>query len=687
MPCEFNYIAPCMNIPTKIVYKKKYVSPYDPGGDGDVHSSNNATVARDAYGFTLSYFNGDYRSIGHTNFQTTGLPITSQYNGNIAGATYSIKNLSPSTLGYTYSFDQLNRYRGDSVFKTPDSVNNNWNTRTGINDLKERVSYDENGNILVYLRHGNTAVGSLAMDSLTYHYTKGRNQLTQVNDAVNASNYSVDIDNETSNRNYQYNGIGELAKDSAGGLDTIIWNVYGKVKAIRKHNGDSIVIFYDPVGNRLEKRLYPHSGTADTTKYTRDASGNIMAIYDRHKDTVRLTEWDMYGAGRIGSVDTILRMQKLRIGVGTLDSLTIMYLEGQKQYELTNHLGNVLVTVSDKKIPVDTVSTDTLAKYYLPLVITATSYAPYGMVEPGRSYNLPTDSSFNFGFNSMMEDNSIYGTGDYYSTFYRGYDPRLGRWLSNDPKMDLYPNWSPYSFSLDNPLTFIDPHGDGPGFWTINEIVSIGKKSSMFSKLLKEAEVPLDNPNQVIEFANGPGKYRQKGYRGVTICGVNSPENGCILIEDNASINELIIVITHELTNRINIKKTNEIMTAYLNGEIDADEYAYEICLSELEGIVNQYFVEAEIGYISNNAWENDLLSKINNHEISRDQLKQELYGNSKEDFIKSSSNYEFYKNNTPQCLNYTKINVRGNHGKSKSKKNKVEKADKKSYHQNPRYL
>ncbi|HTA81721.1 MAG TPA: kelch repeat-containing protein [Bacteroidia bacterium] len=431
---------------------------YDAGGDGDVHGAN-ATIARDAYGFTLNYFNGDYRSIAKTNFQATGLPITSLYNGNIAGATYSIKPLMPKTLGYTYNYDQLNRYVGDSVFKGLDTVNNTWTTRTGINDLKEKVSYDENGNILLYLRHGNTAVGPLAMDSMTYHYTKGRNQLTQVNDAVGATNYTVDIDNETSGRNYQYNKIGELAKDSAGGLDTIIWNVYGKVKEIKKHNGDSIILFYDPMSNRLEKRFYPHSSTPDTTIYVREGRGKTLAVYDRKKDTVRLTEWDMYGSKRLGSVDTILRLQKATVGYGTIDSITYSYLEGQKQYELMNHLGNVMATVSDKKISVDTVSTDTLAKYYMPLVINAQDYYPYGMVQPGRSYLLTGDSSYRYAFNDKEKTNEIYGATNAYDYGMRFYDPRLGRFFSIDPLASKFPYYSPYMYASDKPIEATDMDG------------------------------------------------------------------------------------------------------------------------------------------------------------------------------------------------------------------------------------
>ncbi|HWY98808.1 MAG TPA: kelch repeat-containing protein [Bacteroidia bacterium] len=427
---------------------------YDMGHDGDVHDANN-TIARDAYGFTLNYFTGDYRSIANTNFQAGGLPTTSLYNGNIAGATYSIQPLSPTTIGYTYQYDQLNRMVKEMAFKGISG--STWAASDSINDFKERVSYDENGNILMYLRHGNSAVGPTQMDSLTYHYTKGRNQLVQVNDIVPSTNYAIDIHNETSGRNYQYNGIGELARDSAGGLDTIIWNIYGKVKEIKKHNGDSIIVFYDPIGNRLEKRYYPHNSVADTTKYVAEVGGNILAVYDRKKDTVRLTEWDMYGNKRLGVIDTILRMQKPITGIGTLDSMTTAYLEGQKQYELISHLRNVLVTVSDKKIPVDTVSTDTLAKYYLPLVISAQDYYPFGMEQPGRTYLLTGDSTYNFGLNGMEKTNEIYGAGNEYTTEFRQYDPRLGRWMSSDPI--IQPWLSPYSAFNNDPIEYEDPLG------------------------------------------------------------------------------------------------------------------------------------------------------------------------------------------------------------------------------------
>ena len=426
---------------------------YDMGFDGDVHSSN-STVARDAFGYTINYFNGDYRSIASTNFEVTGLPITPLYNSNISGATYSIQPLSPKTIGYTYGYDQLNRLVSEKAFKGVDTVHNLWIASDSISDLREKVNYDENGNILLYLRHGNTAIGPLAMDSLTYHYNKGMNQLNYIADAVPSSNYPNDLDNQHKN-NYRYNAIGERAKDSTNGIDTIMWTMYGKVKEIKKHNHDSIIYMYDPLGNKLEERYYPHSGTADTTKYTREATGNIIAIYDRKKDTVKLKEWEIYGNKRIGEFDTLMVMKKPASGVGTIDSITYSYLEGQKQYELVNHLGNVLITVSDKKIPVDTISTDTLAKYYLPNIITSQDYYPFGTLQPGRSYTL---SYYNFGFNGKLKDDSIYGKGNFYDYGMRFYDWTDQFW-SIDPLEKKYPYYSPYMFAGDKPIQSIDMDG------------------------------------------------------------------------------------------------------------------------------------------------------------------------------------------------------------------------------------
>lgn len=45
------------------------------------------------------------------------------------------------------------------------------------------------------------------------------------------------------------------------------------------------------------------------------------------------------------------------------------------------------------------------------------------------------------------------------TTTIRQYDPALGRFLSPDVLTDEYPAWSPYTYTLNNPILFVDPTG------------------------------------------------------------------------------------------------------------------------------------------------------------------------------------------------------------------------------------
>ena len=69
------------------------------------------------------------------------------------------------------------------------------------------------------------------------------------------------------------------------------------------------------------------------------------------------------------------------------------------------------------------------------------------------------DCDYRYGFNGMEKDDEVKsGAGNTYTTHFRKYDPRLGRWLSLDPKRSSFE--SPYVGMTNNPIRFNDVYGD-----------------------------------------------------------------------------------------------------------------------------------------------------------------------------------------------------------------------------------
>jgi len=79
---------------------------------------------------------------------------------------------------------------------------------------------------------------------------------------------------------------------------------------------------------------------------------------------------------------------------------------------------------------------------------------------PGRQL---TPGSYRYGFNGMEKDDEMKGNGNSYTTEFRQYDPRLGRWLSIDPEFRAFPWQSPYVAFDNNPIIKTDPRGDAAG--------------------------------------------------------------------------------------------------------------------------------------------------------------------------------------------------------------------------------
>ncbi len=127
-----------------------------------------------------------------------------------------------------------------------------------------------------------------------------------------------------------------------------------------------------------------------------------------------------------------------------------------KKHELSNHLGNVLATITDRKVPDIDISTSTY-NYYNPQITSITDYYPFGMQIEERSW--VASSSYRFGFNGQEKENDISGEGNHLIFSYRIHDARLGRFLSVDPLFGEYSWNSTYAFAENDVIRAIDLEG------------------------------------------------------------------------------------------------------------------------------------------------------------------------------------------------------------------------------------
>jgi RHS repeat-associated protein len=184
----------------------------------------------------------------------------------------------------------------------------------------------------------------------------------------------------------------------------------------------------------------------------RDAQGNVMAVYTHTESdtaTFELTEQHIYGSSRIGMVKTNIDM----LVTFTEDNYFYRSL-GEKRYELSNHLGNVLSVISDRRLAFDTDANGT-TNYYEADVMSAQDYDPFGMLLVGRSWS----ENYRYGFNGKEMDPETYGQGNVYDYGFRIYNPRLGKFLSVDPLAKSYAWNSTYAFAENQPIWGIDLDG------------------------------------------------------------------------------------------------------------------------------------------------------------------------------------------------------------------------------------
>lgn len=449
----------------------------DMSGDGK-NGTVFQNVAADAFGFTLGYFSNAYTPIGSSTpafslqYQApvpdpTGAVRNYEsgnqlFNGNISHSTYAVRQLeSGSTAGYSYRYDQLNRLVVSNRHDGISAAATTWSNSNITQAYKESMAYDANGNISTLTRNGSAA--QLNMDQLTYSYNrdeKGRltnNRLRHVKDAVTSGSYTEDIDSQQDD-NYQYDNTGNLTRDLALSVAAVKWNANGKIATITKTDGGIISYAYNTAGFRIAKTVTA-AGTSVTTYYVRDIQGNVMAVYSVTATGFTWQEQHLYGGRRLGMVTPGLLVATgqpwQNDAYNSLNDPIGNGIEGKTYFELSDQLDNVLAAVSDLRIPVS--SNGTTIDYYNADVVYAQGYYPFGMVQPGRSYNA---GWYRYGFNGHEKSTEVDAGGNSTTAEFWQYDTRTGRRWNLDPKTST--GISDYSAFTNNPIANYDAYGDTP---------------------------------------------------------------------------------------------------------------------------------------------------------------------------------------------------------------------------------
>jgi len=341
--------------------------------------------------------------------------LTYNANGNIRqslySGNYSGNFSSAGSYEYTYIYDNSNR-----LLKADNLASSSFEIING---------YDKDGNFVGMKRYGSS--NNLA-DDFGYSYFSGTNKLQTIGEGLTSYGYTYDKNgNMTSD---QLNRTGSIKYDHR--------NLMTEIRVIKTEaNPDPFgvptidVLYltyyrYDEAGNRVRKVRYKYTGTdpdpvfvtegsnpswslQSDEFYIRDVSGKEIAIYSGSS----LTQWNIWGLDNVGKINA----------------------DTTRNYYLKDHLGSIRVVLNSTNA-----------------VISAQDYDAWGYQLENRTYN---STEMRYDFTGKERDNET--NYDYFGARY--YDSRIGRWGGVDKLAELYKSYSPYNYTLCNPVKFIDPTG------------------------------------------------------------------------------------------------------------------------------------------------------------------------------------------------------------------------------------
>ena len=357
-------------------------------------------------------------------YNTNPLSSNVTFNGNISYSTWTYNGASK---GYLYEYDGLNRLLSASFKQLSSGL--------GDDSFNETFTYDKMGNILTLKRKKNNTL----IDDLALHYSNNEksNQLQYVDDngAIQGQYLIKEYQNKSNTQDeFAYDANGNMIKDLDRDIYTIRYNVLNLPDVVQFKNGNQIKNTYNAGGQKLGTEYFTWLPGADAPIVN---TGDVLNLsYSQNSVSQN-------GTAYIGNVE-----YNTQNGYSALTSLSRIYnTEGyvenlsspQYYYFRKDHLG------SNREVWL--ASTD--------LTVQRTQYYPSGLPMTYNDGDNPGQQRMKYNGKEFDEMHGF----DSYDYGARFYDPQIGRWNSVDGLAEDYYGSSPYHFTGNNPIVFIDPNG------------------------------------------------------------------------------------------------------------------------------------------------------------------------------------------------------------------------------------
>ena len=338
------------------------------------------------------------------------------------------------TIGYNYTYDKDHR----------------------ITTMREQVgdaysmdaTYDEAGNIQTLKRKGLLQYGQDGvpntygqMDNMIYTYTNGSSRIEKISEDADVQ-AGFDLGNPTAG--FSYDGAGNATV--MGGLN-MNYNLLNLPQSITKNlnpqatnpleeRSIEIINQYSYDGDKMSSQITQQDGQNSMTTHRLTLNGFVI---ENDPDLgVYVPKSYAHESGRLVWEDEIPKIE----------------------HAIRDHLGNTRVIYRDDNGDgqISTQDADDTNVYD---VRRRYDYYPFGLELKGRwtpAHDVTVDNRMRYNGKELSDDAGLY----YYGA--RVYEPSIGRFTGVDPLADAphLVGWSPYHYTYNNPINYIDPDGRSP---------------------------------------------------------------------------------------------------------------------------------------------------------------------------------------------------------------------------------